>query len=708
MALIGKIRQNFWFVLIVLGLALAAFVIMDMQGASRGSSLNPTLGTINGKKINIQEFNQTESVLSQNAGGQNANQRRESIWDYFVSKSIVEGEVEGLGINVPAAELNELQFGQNLSPIIQQSFYNPNTGGIDRQQLAQVQNMVQNNQGMTDQFREYWRVQEYQIMADQLQNKLSNLVSKAVYTPAWQAEQQFKFGNTRAQVAYVKVPFDAISNDQVEVSDSDIKSYINENKSQYTNDKETRIIDFITFPVEATSADSASILEQLTKTTSELRDADSSTDSLFAINNNGSKPTYYYKTDDLPDALKDNIAGLAIGETYGPYLDNGIYSSVKLVDKKVIPDSVEARIIFRQAPVTSPDLVTSANTLLDSLKVLLDNGTQEFDSLAIANSQDGSSARGGDLGYLTQGALPPAMDQILFLSGNRTGKVFKGATDQGVFLLELTELIQRTTDDKYRLAYINAPIVPSDDTQNNALDLVNDFLSDNRVIESMTTVAKEKGYDLRSSQALDINAFNIGTLGADQSSRNIVRWAFDQSTELGDVSPDLYRYQDPVEYYTNKYVVAALREVVPAGVQSVNTLRDDLTPLIRNKMKAAKIVSEITANDLAAVASKYSVSIDTLPAVTMNSAVIPALGSEPNVVSAIFSTSENSVSAPVTGNSGVYLVKPISVAEPGQASNVPSLRTNSMNQNRSKIQFGLLEGLKKTADIDDGRFTYGF
>ena len=523
------------------------------------------------------------------------------------------------------------------------------------------------------------------------------------------AEQEFKLGNTRAQVAYVKVPFDAIADADVEVSDADIKSYISENKQLYTNDSETRIIDYITFPVIATPGDSASTFAEMETRTVELGDADAQSDSLYAINNGGSKPTYYYRTDDLPDALQSVIGDLEVGSTFGPYIDNGIYSSVKIVDKKVIPDSVEARLIFRQAPETNPALVLAAQTLLDSLKLEIESGRQDFDSLAMSNSNDtGTAALGGDLGYITQGNLPYQLDKVLFLDNPRKGVIYEAKTDAGLFLIELTDIIQRTNEDKFRLAYINTTINPSQNTQDSVLDIVNDFLSDNRTIDALAKVAGEKSYNVSSSAPLDVNAYSIGTLGADQSSRNMVRWAFDQSTEIGDVSPDFYQYQDPVDYYTNKYVISALKKVIPKGVQQVDNLRDELMPLVRNRKKGAAIKAAITSNDLNAVASKYSARVDTLAAVTMNSALIPSLGNEPNVVAAIFNTAENAVSSPVIGNSGVYLVKPFAVAQAGEASNIPSLRNSSTNQNRSKVGFGLMDALKKKADIEDGRFGYGY
>jgi len=705
MALIGKIRQNFWFVLIVLGLALAAFVIMDMTSANRGSAMNPTIGTINGTKINAQEFSRTESVLSQNSQVQDVNVRRENLWNYYVDKTVVEDETAELGLNVPAEELRDLQFGQNLSPVIQQGFFNPNTGQIDRQQLSQIQNAIATNTGLTPDFRAFWSVQENQVVANQLQNKLTNLVSKSVYTPAWMVEQEYKQGNTRAQVAYVKIPFDAIGDDAVEVSDSDIKNYMNSKKSTYMNDSETRILDYVSFPVLATAQDSAAILAEMITKTGTLKTIE--TDSIFSVNNGGGMPTLYYTVDDLPEQLKGAITDLPVGETFGPYLDNGVYSSAKVVGRQVVPDSVEARVIFRQAASTVPGLADSARDYLDSLKTLLVRGTAQFDSLAIANSQDGSSQRGGELGYVTQGLLPPALDNVLFLAGNKKG-LYEASTAQGVFLIEITDVIQRVKSDKFRLAYINTRVTPSQKTQDDVLDVVNDFLSDNRTIEKMTEAAKEMRMNIRSSAPLTQNDFQIGNLASSQSSRDMVRWAFDQSAEAGDVAADFYSFTDPIDYYTDQYVVVALRDIVSEGMQKVENAKAELMPLVRNMKKGAKLKAEISGSDLNAIASKYSSSVDTLAAVTMASSLIPALGNEPEVVAAIFRTGENNVSGPIVGNSGVYIIKPIAVADAGAVSNVGSLRRTSNLQSRSKVSQGLLDALRAKADVEDGRFGYGF
>ena len=224
----------------------------------------------------------------------------------------------------------------------------------------------------------------------------------------------------------------------------------------------------------------------------------------------------------------------------------------------------------------------------------------------------------------------------------------------------------------------------------------------------MNTSANDQGYFVRSSEPLDKNAFSILTLGSDQSSRNIARWAFDDLTDVGDVSPDLFSYQDPIEFYTNKYVVVGLSKISGKGLQNVDDVRDQLTPVVRNMKKAEQIKSAISNNDLNSVASQYSVSVDTLNSVSLNSSVIPALGREPQVIAAIFSTQENQVAGPIIGESGVYVIKPLEIVQPGEATGIPSLKSSTTIQNRSMIGFDLIGSLRDKAKIDDGRYSYGF
>ena len=127
MALIGKIRKNYWLILIVLGLALAAFIMMDMTGASGPAGpTTATMGSIAGERIDYGAFQRTESEYYGNAPG-DLFSKRKTIWDFYVENALLKKEGKALGLNVSRDELMDLQFGANQSQIIQQNWRNPQT-----------------------------------------------------------------------------------------------------------------------------------------------------------------------------------------------------------------------------------------------------------------------------------------------------------------------------------------------------------------------------------------------------------------------------------------------------------------------------------------------------------------------------------------------------------------------------------------------------
>ena len=208
MALIGTIRKNFWFVLIVLGLALAAFILMDMQGSANRGGAAMNMGEIAGQKLDYREFSKAETALY--SGNPDVFSRRANLWDFFVEKAIVEEQANEMGLGVTKAELMDLQFGNRLSPIITNNYRNSQTGQVDRTSLLQHKQLIEGNEPLAPQFENFWVEQEKQIQKTELQSKIGNLVSKAIYTPKFLVEETGAASNSSLNMSYVKIPFDAI------------------------------------------------------------------------------------------------------------------------------------------------------------------------------------------------------------------------------------------------------------------------------------------------------------------------------------------------------------------------------------------------------------------------------------------------------------------------------------------------------------------
>ena len=495
MAVIGKIRKNFWFVLLVLGLALAAFILMDMSGSSGpgGQVTNLTMGNVAGEKISYQDFQTTESAYYRNAN-LDVYQKRKNIWDFYVEEALVNKEASALGLNVPYDELMELQFGTNQSSVIINNWTNPQTGQVDLAQLNQFRTMIEGGNDLPPDLEAFWGEQEKHIIKDALQNKIFSIVNKSIYTPSWMAEESYKNENTKVDFSFVKIPFDAMDGEGVELTDADFVNFMKENKALYEEDEPTRIAEYATFEVAPSESDKQAIREQMDLLRNEFLVTED--DSLFAVSNRGGYSHIYYGLDQLPESARDSIASLTPGQVYGPYEDQGAYGIIKLLDKRVVPDTVEAKHIIINANRADASSVAAAQAKIDSIEQVYKSGSKSFEDLAKEHSQGPSGPEGGDLGRFTQASMVKEFSDVCFMTG-KAGGVYTTVTDFGVHLIRVEDQVFNDEEPKYQIATIAQVIIPSQQTQDAMFDKVSDIVAVNRNMSDMTAALEAENIRFR-------------------------------------------------------------------------------------------------------------------------------------------------------------------------------------------------------------------
>lgn len=702
MALIGTIRKNSWLLVILIGFALAAFIIMDMTSNKTGaSSADFTVGEVNGEKISWPEFQRTESILYANSGS-DVFARRDYLWNYFIEKKIVESEADQLGLSVASEELNDLQFGANVSPVIQRNFSNQTTGQFDRNSLNQFKQSLDAGQ-LTPQYVQFWEMQEQEIIKDRLQSKLNNLVKQAIYTPTWMVELAQKDMGSSLDFAYVKIPFEKIDDSEITLEDSDFKTYLEEKRALFEVDEEIRTVDYIEYDVVPTDVDSQDIKQVIVDLIPSFLDAEN--DSTFVENNYGSIDVTYFKKDELSPVIADSVFELAPGSVFGPYIDEGAYKAVKVIDKMVVPDSVASRHILIR--VNTQEELFPAQAKIDSIKNLIETGAGRFDSLAIKLSQDlGSGAKGGDLGYAQLGLMVKPFNDMIFYQAEE-GEVNVIYTQFGIHLVEVTDKKYLTNDAGVQLAYILEPIIPSENTQDALLDNSLDFLAVHRKLDDVhKAIEEDPSISLLTAEGIKKNAYLFSVLGGGNTSRDIIRWAFDPSTEVGDVAPEIFTYEDPTLYYNSKYVLPILRNITKPGLPQVQDVRNTLQVAVMNQKKGEKIKSQISGVDLELIASQYETEVDTVENVNFNMSYMQTIGEEPAVVAYLDAMEVNEVKGPIIGNAGVYLFKLTNREIGAPSSNIATLRNQVAATTRSYVDFQLIDALKKAAKVEDNRFTY--
>jgi hypothetical protein len=236
-------------------------------------------------------------------------------------------------------------------------------------------------------------------------------------------------------------------------------------------------------------------------------------------------------------------------------------------------------------------------------------------------------------------------------------------------------------------------------------DQVLEFTSNNRTVDDLrAAVDGRSDLFLETATSLKKNDYAVGSLGGGQSSRDMVRWAFGE--EVGKVSPEIYIYQDPINYYNSKYVVVGITAIQKPGMPSVASIKEDIMLDVMSDKKAQILAQAINGKNLDEVASSYNTSVENASGVTLSSSFVPGLGNEPEVIATAFSQEEGETSTAIVGNNGVYLIKTERKPAVPVATNVPNVKRAMVTQNRSIAALRLLESMKKDAKIKDNRFRF--
>ena len=705
MALISSIRSRSWILIVFIGIGLASFIMMDMFGSNTsafGDRPTNTLGMIDGQEIDYNKVRRTEEIFYRGATGSTYGVK-DQIWNYYLEKALLEKEGNKLGLNVGKEELNDLVFGSNLSPVVQAVFRNPQTGQVDMTSLNDIKTKLANNS--TEINTPYMEELVGQVKKNRLQEKFTSLVSQGMYTPNWMAESVGKESSTSFDFSYVKVPFSDVDDSQVSVSDADYTNYLNNNKAVYYNEEETRQIEYVSFDVFPSKDDSTTYYNQLNTLVPNFRN--SVNDSTFVLGNGGAMANNYVKRSSLSPEIADQMMSRPVGTVVGPYMEGTSYRLAKVSDRRVIADSVKAQHILIRANPSDPNSFAAAISRIDSVKTALDNGAS-FDNLAAQVSQDQSNAdKGGDLGYFGQGAMVAPFNELVFYNAEK-GSVNTVLTQFGAHLVKINNKKYIDNEESVKVAYLSRNIIPSDKTQKAIREKVQEFVNDNTTKEQLEALAaNDPSLRIQTTTNLKKNDYIVSTLGQDPSSRDMIRWAFDGDTNIGDLSPDfyVYRYSNPQTYvnYDSKYVVAALASVQKPGMPSLESVKSQIAALVTNQKKADFIASSINGKDLASVAAQYGSSVDQLDGITANTTNISQIGNEPKVVAALMNMSNNQVSAPVKGANGVYLLQLLNKSQNANADLAGTKRLQSTRV-KSLARTALMDAMKKDAEITDNRF----
>ena len=715
MAAIGKIRSWGPVLVGVIGLALFAFIAEELFRScdSMKNQERQQIGEVLGKKIDYQEyqrlFEEYQDVIKMSQGTDNltdeqANQVKDMVWNQYVQNTVIADEAARLGLTVTDEEMQDM-LKQGTNPMLLNTpFVNQQTGHFDVSLLQRFRTEYQNalKQGggqIADQYRSlnnYWNFIEKTLRQQTLVQKYQTLLSACYLSNPVSAKAAFTAENEESDIELAAFPYNAIKDDQVQVSDADLKAKYEEEKIRFRQLDETRDAKYVTLKVQASPTDRSKLDAEIKTFTQQLTDAADPTE---VIRKSGSLVTYTgipQTKAAFPFDIAQKLDSMAVGATTAPVVNNNdnTINVIKLIAKQQLPDSVE----FRAITVSGEDIAAvrkSADSIYNAIQ-----GGADFEAVAKNYGQTGQKTWITSQQY--QNNASTDKDTRTYLETLNTSDVNSLKNLQltnASLVLQVTA--RRAMTDKYTAAVIKKPIAFSNETYNAAYNRFSQYVSESQTLEALQANAKKYGYTVEDLSDVSSTSHYINRI---HGTRDALKWLFE--AKPGDVSP-LYECGDNDQLLVLVCNNVNARGYLPYTNERVNNyLKQEV---IRDK-KAEQIMAKAKGATSIDAARKAGASVTDVPQITFSAPVfVQTTGSsEPALAGAVSATKVGSFSkAPVKGNGGVYLFqvknrKQREGAKYDQKAQEQQLRQRAAQRAVQMAQQQLIEN----ANVTDNRYLF--
>jgi parvulin-like peptidyl-prolyl isomerase len=715
MAILNKIRQRSLILILVIALALFAFVIQGViDNPNAFSNSQGVVATVNGTDIDVTDFQKKVKNYQDGVGGNiSSTQAKNAIYNQEVRKIILDAEYEALGLSVEKDEMRDLlknSFQSNPE-------FQDENGNFDVNRLnAFISNLKDISPdsapllyaGRTININyDSWTNNEQSIAANSLQQTYYNMIKAGVNTTIAEAKDEYMADAKNVDIRFVQIPYTTIADSLVEVSKSDIKAYMKEREDKFKVDASREVV-YVEFKEEASKADEDAIKAALIKLKSdraEYNDSSGNTDTIPGFDsvknvaefiNSNSDIKYndaFVTAAQIPAVAKDSLMKLEVGEYYGPYRDGEFFKLSKMIAKEQLPDSVKTRHIlipFLGAASAGPDVTLTreeANKQVDSLYNILKTDKSKFDDFVTEYSTDqGSVDNGGRYDWFPYNRMVAPFRDFSF--NGKTGDMGVVETAYGFHIIEIEG--QKGEADVYKLATLARKIEPSQETLDDVYNRATKFEIAAKDAD-FNALAKERELTVKPITLKELDE-NIPGLG---SQRELVRWFFEENREEGDFK------SFSVSGYG--FIVAKLVEKNEAGLMSVEDASVTVLPEIRKEKKAKMIREKIKATSVDEIAKNQGQSPKTAAALTLKNTTLAGAGVEPKVIGAAFGLEQGKTSKPINGEKGVYVIEVTKVTEATELDNYTSIVNRLNATRRGAVQGKVYQALEKAADIEDNR-----
>lgn len=711
MATLQKIRSKGPLLVIVIGLALFAFIAGDAWKVLQPHQGKQDVGEVNGEVLSAQDYQKMVDELSEViklTNGLNSltedqlNNVKDQVWQSYVNNKLIAEQAEKLGLKVTDAEIQSI-IDQGTHPLLMQTpFRNPQTGMFDKDMLKKflVDYANLNASQMPAQYVEYyqkmgafWQFVEKTLAQSTLAEKYQNLVTKSLISNPVAAEDAFNSRTEQSDLLLAGVPYSSINDSTVQVSDSEIKDRYNEKKEQFKQLVETRDIRYIDVKVVPSDADRKAVEKEVTEYSNQL--ASTTADFGTFVRSTGSSVNYSdvpVSKSVFPADVASRLDSTNVNEVYGPYYNqtDDSFNAFKLLAKVSSPDSIQ----FRQIQVYA-DTEEKTKTLADSIYNALKGGA-DFAAVAKIYGQTGEATwvnaqswEGSELDADNSKFINTLLNQPV----NELANLNMGQAN-----LILQVMNKKSMQTKYKVAVVKREVEFSKETYNAAYNKFSQFVAQNTTIDSMVRNAEESGYTLMPRTDLSSAEHYVGGV---RSTREALKWIF--AAKPGEVSP-LYECGE-----NDHLMVVALDKIHEAGYRDINSVAEMLRAEIRRDKKAEKIMEEMKKyNSIAQVKGMKDAVSDSVKHVTFSAPAYISVtrSSEPVIGAVAAKTAANKVSAPIKGNGGVYMIQVYAKEKGSEKFDAKQEETTLTNMAVRIAGNQLINDLYQKAKVVDQRYLF--
>jgi len=696
--------------IIVIGLALLAFILGDAWKIIRPNQGMVMVGKIDGKSISALDYqNEIEKyseIVKFSMGVTSLTDDqftavKDEVWNNMVRKSLLEKETSALGLKVTDAEVQAIIENGQSSILSQTPFTNPETGQFDADYLrsflasyAEIDRASLPAEYMEyyDNMYNFWLYIEDNIRTNTLYSKYLALVEESALTNPVSLKNSYENRMRRADVLLAAIPFTSVPDSTVTVTTGDIKKAYNERKEIFRQYAESRDIQYIDVLIEPSNSDREEVLAEVAGFANQLEETTEDYAAFIRL----TESVYPYSEvpatrRGLPQDVVIRLDSVSQGHVYGPYYNaaDDSYNAFKVLSQTQGFDS----ICIRRIQVVAED-EASRNLRADSIYKALRAGA-DFEETALAYSQSGQQEWLASSMYET--SILSGNDAVYLntINGMKKGELVNLKLDGATLIIKVDDL--REPVSKYNVAIIKRYNYFSDETSNAAYNKFSQFMASNSSLDSLKANAEAAGYRLMTLNDFQSFSYNIADV---PKSHDALRWVFE--AKEGEVS-NIFEAGEQSEHL----LVVALDKIHEAGYRTAQDMTNALMPIVLNEKKAETMVKDMaSAGTMDELRKINGVQVDTVQFVnfTTPAYVSMTFSNEPLLGAAVYDLEQGEMSAPIKGNGGVFVAQKLTsdtysleFDPETEADRIKSVATRN-------IAADLLQELFFKAKVEDNRY----